>query len=216
MNLFAKVFRDERGVTLLELLAVLVISSIILGTMYSSFIMGVNLYKKIGIESQLRDEADIILATMLNDLNRIQPEAILYNSDESYIELYSVKTLIKNDYYYKNEDLLDIIQNSASIQFVLKPKANDNTKYDLYKTYFDPTVKQVKINSDSVYLMPINEGGNIMSYECTNKKVSLSNIEKVCDSGVITTKFKLGHLEYSETDNKLFVEPLEFISEFGY
>lgn len=70
---------NHNGLTLVELLLVLVITSIISVTIYSAFSTGIKLYQKIGIEGQLREDADYIATMILNEL---------YENTPNYIEPY--------------------------------------------------------------------------------------------------------------------------------
>jgi len=62
---------DEKGLTLMEVLAVLAITAIVLPVIYSVFHTGINLYNKIQIEGQLRDDADYAVSMMMNSFNSI-------------------------------------------------------------------------------------------------------------------------------------------------
>src|SRR5690625_2615277 len=60
--------KDERGVTLVEMLAAIVITAIIGIIGYNVLFSGISAYEQAKIETELRDEADIIMAMMLNEL----------------------------------------------------------------------------------------------------------------------------------------------------
>ncbi|MBU9672907.1 prepilin-type N-terminal cleavage/methylation domain-containing protein [Planococcus sp. CP5-4] len=68
MNKFFKLLKDNNGVTLVELLATLVIVSIIGTLSYSVLYQGYANYQRIQVETELRDEADLIMASMIKDL----------------------------------------------------------------------------------------------------------------------------------------------------
>jgi prepilin-type N-terminal cleavage/methylation domain-containing protein len=78
-----RLLSPERGMTLIEVLVTLVIMTIISSIIYSVFITGIKLYQKIGIEGQLRDDADYIATMILNEL---------YENTPNYIEDYKDTT----------------------------------------------------------------------------------------------------------------------------
>lgn len=60
-----KIF-DEKGITLIELLATFMILMIVLPVIYGVFSSGLKLYNKIQIEGQLRDDADYAITMIMN------------------------------------------------------------------------------------------------------------------------------------------------------
>lgn len=59
--------RNENGITLVEVLATLVIMSIIGALAYTILFQGYSNYNRVKIEADLRDEADIIMANYISD-----------------------------------------------------------------------------------------------------------------------------------------------------
>lgn len=59
---------NERGLTLIELLATLVITVMIGMIAYSILFNGFKTYERVKVEADLRDEADLIMAELLSDL----------------------------------------------------------------------------------------------------------------------------------------------------
>lgn len=59
---------NEKGVTLVELLATVILISIVSALAYSIFFQGFNNQQRIKIETELRDEADLIMASFVRDL----------------------------------------------------------------------------------------------------------------------------------------------------
>lgn len=86
-------FNTERGITLPELLAVFVILGF-LGTIIISFLIsGFKSQARIQIESELRDEADIIMAELISDFYTLKNSEIeeeylpKQGTDNYYVEL---------------------------------------------------------------------------------------------------------------------------------
>lgn len=77
---------DERGVTLVELLAAILLTSIIGAVGYSLLFQGYATYDRVKGESELRDEADFIMAMFLNELYTLKlTEINEEKSTEKYI-----------------------------------------------------------------------------------------------------------------------------------
>jgi prepilin-type N-terminal cleavage/methylation domain-containing protein len=68
--------RNDRGFTLVELLATLVIAGIILSFVGSLMVKAVNSYDRSAAENSLRDEADIIMARIHNDVFPLTSEKV--------------------------------------------------------------------------------------------------------------------------------------------
>lgn len=60
--------KNNKGVTLVELLAVIVITSIIMVAVYAILGQGLKTYTNIVQENALREEADVIMAQLIRDL----------------------------------------------------------------------------------------------------------------------------------------------------
>lgn len=73
MNHYVK---NQKGVTLVELLATLTIFSIVMAAIYGAWTFGVKAYNRTAIEGQLRDEADYIMTTIMNELYDLNPQEV--------------------------------------------------------------------------------------------------------------------------------------------
>ncbi|MFE8703434.1 PilW family protein [Cytobacillus sp. FJAT-54145] len=71
-----KILKNNKGITLIELLVTLAITAIVSTMIYSVFVTGLKLYQKIGIEGQLRDDADYVATMILNQLYENTPNYI--------------------------------------------------------------------------------------------------------------------------------------------
>ena len=63
-----KLTSNEKGLTLVELLTTIVLMSIVGTLAYSLLSQGYSNYQRVNAESELRDEADIIMSTLIRDL----------------------------------------------------------------------------------------------------------------------------------------------------
>ncbi|SDF21763.1 prepilin-type N-terminal cleavage/methylation domain-containing protein [Fontibacillus panacisegetis] len=71
-----KTKRSEQGYTLVELIAAITLVSLIAGVIFTAITFGINSYQKIQIENELRDEADLVMSTVINELYTFAPERI--------------------------------------------------------------------------------------------------------------------------------------------
>ncbi|WP_052343501.1 PilW family protein [Bacillus massiliigorillae] len=72
---------SQKGVTLIELLVTVAISSIVLTVIYSVFATGLTLFQKIQLEGQMRDDADYIATMILNEMYQNSPKLVKAYSD---------------------------------------------------------------------------------------------------------------------------------------
>lgn len=60
--------KDERGLTLIELLTGLMLFGMITAILYSFLFMGASMYRKISVETQLRNQADALYGLIVTEL----------------------------------------------------------------------------------------------------------------------------------------------------
>lgn len=84
-----KMMRSEKGYTLVELIAAMTLASLIAGIVFTAITFGINSYQKIQIENELRDEADLLMSTVINELYTFAPVTIkkIDEGDDQGIEL---------------------------------------------------------------------------------------------------------------------------------
>ncbi|QFT90066.1 hypothetical protein FIU87_15485 [Bacillus sp. THAF10] len=208
-------WRNEDGVTLLELLAVIVISGIILSTIYGVFITGINLYKKIGIESQLKEEADYIVANVLNEFYAFSPDDVVFDDNQDELSLFK-----KTELQLNNKDFIASSEKeSAEIEKVMLQLVDNQTGKDLFLTTTSLIGEEreettTQVNNDKYHIKAVKDQAGedlpIFDFQCTTMEKSM------CKGGIITFQFSLSHEIYSQETNRLYVEPIEFYSKFGY
>lgn len=59
---------NNQGVTLVELLATIIIVSIVAALTYTILFQGYSNYQRVTVEAELRDEADLIMASLVKDI----------------------------------------------------------------------------------------------------------------------------------------------------
>jgi len=60
--------RNERGVTLIELLTTLILMGMVAAILYSFMFMGLSMYKRVSVETQLRNQADTMYSRIITEL----------------------------------------------------------------------------------------------------------------------------------------------------
>lgn len=87
-----KIHRNEKGLTLIELLATIVVMGMLAILSYQVIFQGFSNYERIKVETELRDEADYIMASLLKEV---------FSYQESKIELISEES--SRNFYFENE-----------------------------------------------------------------------------------------------------------------
>ncbi|OAB42957.1 PilW family protein [Paenibacillus glacialis] len=73
---YAKKIRAEQGFTLVELLASLMVLALVIGIIYPVMMFGLRSYHKVQIENSLREEADILMSSIISELYVFGPESV--------------------------------------------------------------------------------------------------------------------------------------------
>lgn len=87
MKKFVDIAREEKGLSLVELIASLSILSLVMGTIYAVITFGFTAYNKVTVENSLRDEADILMSSVMTQLYTYGPEYVSNIMNENGIEL---------------------------------------------------------------------------------------------------------------------------------
>ncbi|CAH1209518.1 hypothetical protein PAECIP111892_03236 [Paenibacillus auburnensis] len=76
MKKFANGVESENGFTLIELIAAISLFAIVAGIIGSVTMFGFKSYHKITVENKLRDEADLVMSSIITELYTYGPEEI--------------------------------------------------------------------------------------------------------------------------------------------
>ncbi|MED4903862.1 PilW family protein [Parageobacillus thermoglucosidasius] len=182
---------NENGLSLAELLAAIAISSFILVSIYGVFFSGLNAYKRIFIENQLRSEADYIVATIMNKLYAFAPDGIAMDQTTN------AQIVFVND---KRKDI------DSDLGFV-KEKPEPTQKLTITLQDGLIAVDGERLHSDRLKIVTEESG---FSYTCSQQEE-----EKICRSGVVTIKLTVQD-RYHDPGDLLHVKPFTLKTEFGF
>ncbi|OAS13901.1 PulJ/GspJ family protein [Paenibacillus oryzisoli] len=87
MSKFVKLIKNDQGMTLIELIATLTILSLVMGSIYGVITFGFTAYNKVTVENSLRDEADILMSTIMSELYTYGPTSVRNNVNDNGLTL---------------------------------------------------------------------------------------------------------------------------------
>ena len=174
---------DERGITLVELLAVLILMSFISIFTITLIVQSTETTDAIRIESSIRDEGDIIVSKFIKTLYETKEAHIIQNvtdNENSYLNVTSNPSLCQRD---------------ASGNLIL----NTGCKNSLMPIGFLTTDGKTKL-----YLK--NE-----IYEVSNNHISIKNTSRISGDPTKVDSYKITLILQYKTRNNL--KEIEFINE---
>ncbi|NNU93212.1 prepilin-type N-terminal cleavage/methylation domain-containing protein [Geobacillus sp. NFOSA3] len=185
---------NTKGLSLVELLAAITISSLILASIYGVFFSGLNAYKRIHIENQLRSEADYIVATIMNKLYAFAPDGIEMDQGQTT----NAQIIFVND---KRKDI------DPYLGFV--EEEPEPTPETLTVALQDGSIAidGERLHSDHLKIV-VDESK--LSYSCAKQE------ENICRSGVVTIKLAVQDRDHGDPDDLLYIKPFTLKTEFGF
>jgi prepilin-type N-terminal cleavage/methylation domain-containing protein len=182
---------NAKGISLVELLAAIAISSIILASIYGVFLSGLNAYKRINIENQLRSEADYIVAAIMNKLYEFAPDGIAMDkTTNAQIEFVSDKQKVI-------DPSLGMVKEQKTIPETLTVALQDGAI----------AVDGKQLHSDRLKIVADQSK---FSYSCAKQE------ENICRSGVVTIMLAVQDRDHDEPDDLLYIKPFTLKTEFGF
>lgn len=98
--------RNNRGLTLPEVLVTLVLVSIVSLAIYAFLFNGLHSYQKISTEAAFRDEADIVMTSFINTLYPVKEEEVTSRDFDSSTNTYLLTINNSTTIGFKNGDAL--------------------------------------------------------------------------------------------------------------
>ena len=140
--------QNERGLTLVEVLAVFVIGSIISVIGMQILMAGFKSYEHASAQTELRDEADYIMSKLINELYTVKTSEIkkkhLNNSNNNYYFEMDDKIIGFKDGNVLTEDG-NLLRSNHNIQVVFKQTESEETKSDVGTMIEEISDNQFKI-----------------------------------------------------------------------
>jgi prepilin-type N-terminal cleavage/methylation domain-containing protein len=183
---------NAKGLSLVELLAAITISSLILTSIYGVFFSGLNAYKRIHIENELRSEADYIVATIMNKLYGFAPHGIVMDETET------TKTQIE---FVKDKDI------NISLGMFQKRPPNKLERFVVVLQDDSIVIDDERLRLNRLKIVA-NESE--LSYTCAKQE------ENICRSGVVTIKLTVQDRDHDDPDDLLYIKPFTLKTEFGF
>ncbi|EPZ39675.1 hypothetical protein C289_0296 [Anoxybacillus ayderensis] len=187
-----KVFANERGLTLIELLIGVAITSIIAASAYGVFTAGTKAYKRIGIENQLRSEADILITTIFNELYALAPDGLIDEKNNHTL------TFVNN---VKKE----IDTNTGLVED--KEQTNQTLQITIDEQNGTLLINGKQVTPSNLQIVPEQ---STFTYTCVRLQ------QNVCKSGVISIRLSVQDNDHRNPDDPLYIEPFTLQSQFGF
>ncbi|MFT4412809.1 type IV pilus modification PilV family protein [Fredinandcohnia humi] len=194
--------REQKGVTLIELLITLTVSAIAIGAIYGVFITGIKAFQKIGIESGLRDEGDYILGMIINEMNRSSVDFI---SDCDGSDINKCIELIDNRTIEVEGELVE--EGESVLQRVIRFEIDNSMRMSV--TENGTLLESTTISSGTTVLT-----GSEISFACTNYEYTESVSDNLCVNAIVNMNLVINHSAYQ--DSMLRIPSLELESRFGF
>ncbi|GAJ38246.1 hypothetical protein B4119_3035 [Parageobacillus caldoxylosilyticus] len=172
-------------------MAAMTISSLILASSYGVFLSGLNAYKRINIENQLRSEADYLVAAIMNKLYQFSPDGLdMEETTDQQLQFVTDRQKVIN----------------PSVGIVEEQKTNGET--------LTVSLQQdaVLLNGEQLHsaLLKIVSSQSELSYRCAKQE------DNICRSGVVTIKLSVQDRDHDDPDGLLYIKPFILKNEFGF
>ncbi|UOY92618.1 prepilin-type N-terminal cleavage/methylation domain-containing protein [Ectobacillus sp. JY-23] len=207
MKQFVNRVSNERGVTLVELMATITIISIIGGSMYGLLGLGLRTYESINIEARLRDEADYVVTMIMNELYSSDYDDVRYDANQQSLQFFKRKSempVLQNDdlrYVYTNNPIPSAQLFIADGEVVFE-KMDAEGKVIKHITFRTDTDIQIRADSQ-------------LNMLCTSKSTVFTYIQNevtpvtLCSNGIVELQFI-----FKAANER--IKPLNVKSEIGF
>ncbi|MFZ3588341.1 PilW family protein [Bacillus sp. DJP31] len=206
------VWKSQRGISLVELLVALAISTVIMTSIYGVYSIGVNAYKMIGVEGHIRDEADYVVTRIMNSIYELSPDTIEPCKN-------ALGTQISNCYNFINDNQLVVSRSNNQLVEQKQKGQTDITINELKLENGHVLLNNENLNALSISITDGEESNltdnSYISFTCTNLETVLGTGDNRCINGTFDIQLTLENLDYGPT-NPLHVKPLTLTSKFGY
>jgi Tfp pilus assembly protein PilW len=178
--------------TLVELLAAIAISLLIIGAVHTVFLSGIRAYQRIGIENELRSEADYAVAMVMNKLYEFAPDGIDTDAAKSNHH----QLTFVND----QEPTIDVGTG------IIAPKTTAPTELTIELQNGALAINGKAVSSSRLLL----DDQSQLSFRCLRQE------GMICRSGVITIELSVKDPNHADPDSWLYIRPFTLKTEFGF
>lgn len=182
---------NEKGLTLLELLAAVTISFLIIGVMYNVFMSGIKTYQRIGIENELRSEADYMMTIVFNRLYEFAPDGI------------DTTTTTNTQLVFVNNKQKTIDTRVG----LVKEQETETKSFSLALQNDQLLIDGQPISSDRLRII---SNQSKLSYTCVRQEGN------ICRSGVVTMVLAVEDSTHDSPSSPLYIRPFTLKTEFGF
>jgi prepilin-type N-terminal cleavage/methylation domain-containing protein len=124
-------WRREEGLTLVELLAALAISGMIIAMVNTLLVWSLGTYNKVMLETKLRNESNYILAQLNQTL--LNSDVITTTDPNNSIKIFTATTASASPI---SHDIVLYDEGSQAVSLKIDGKTINNSNYSLYGSYF--------------------------------------------------------------------------------
>lgn len=143
-----KLQRSEEGVTLVELLLALVISTIFAGIIITVFLSGTLGFRLTNDSSSLRAEADYLIASVMQDLNQTKFDAMTESNGVYTFHVLNDPKVSANGILYRESGYIDTGKTLSAASF--SSSSNDVVLQSMDISIVDGAV-EARVNQPSYY-----------------------------------------------------------------
>ncbi|WP_175639846.1 type IV pilus modification PilV family protein [Metabacillus schmidteae] len=209
MKNFVKYVKNENGVSLVEVLATILISSILLVVVYNVFHMGIKSYERIGIEMQLRDEADYIVSSIMKELYEAPIDSVESCGEDCITITHNTTLNVDKDFpSIITEEKLDVEKN-------ITIKMDDSHVNLSFQGYTDEIPQRNLLNDKYLLFLEEDVGNEEKSKIEINECINNDNNEYTCEEGLINMVLHIQHKDFTK-DSLISADPVKLESKFGF
>lgn len=122
------VIRDERGMTLIETITALMLFSMVASLLYSFLFMGMTMYKRVTVETQMRNQSDALFGAVISELR----DAVYVEQGGGTGEIIYVKSSSNPDQYVETYRMsIEMIDGGSGITIYSEDSGALLKRYEL-------------------------------------------------------------------------------------
>lgn len=202
-----KYLLNDRGFTLVEVLVTLAITGFVTSILYSVFLTGLNLFEKIEVEGQLRDDADYIATVILDKMYANSPKDVR-KYENTANNIHGIELTLAKDKKIDGYVLEDDEKEEVKIKIYFQKDLDHGIEQFVVEST-DPTVEKLIVDQQASKFTTTKAG------ESSEITLSCQKVGSVCQHGTINLQLVLeGRKSFEHSLIK--TRPLVLKSSFGF